>query len=63
MTTIHYIFYFVLAIQMWLTVRYVAKAIVKDVPNYKVYKLAIVLFVPIIGYILMTKETDEIEYP
>lgn len=43
-------------IQIYLALRYAVKAVMGSIDNYNILKLAIVLFVPIIGYYLATKK-------
>ncbi len=43
-------------IQIYLALRYAVKAVMGSVDNYNILKLAMVLFVPIIGYYFATKK-------
>ena len=43
-------------VQIYLAVRYAVKAVTGHIDNYSFIKLAMVLFVPIAGYFIATKE-------
>jgi hypothetical protein len=49
-------FSYLAIIQIYLALRYAVKAVMGSVDNYNILKLAMVLFVPIIGYYLATKK-------
>jgi NADH:ubiquinone oxidoreductase subunit 3 (subunit A) len=52
-----YLFVYALCIlQIYLAVRYVVKAVMRDVENYNIFKLIMVLVIPIFGYYYATKE-------
>ncbi len=54
-----YLFIYALCIvQFYLAVRYVAKAVMRDVENYNIFKLIMVLLIPIAGYYYATKEEN-----
>jgi NADH:ubiquinone oxidoreductase subunit 3 (subunit A) len=49
-------FMYLIIIQIYLALRYAIKAVMGNVDNYNILKLAMVLFIPIIGYYLATKK-------
>ena len=54
--SIYWLYSFLPIVQCYLAFRYALKSITGQIENYSFVKLAIVLFVPIIGYYLATKE-------
>ena len=55
-----YIIYFLIIIQLYLALRYAVRAVTLHIDNYSFLKLAMVLFIPIVGYFIATKEETPI---
>ena len=51
-----YIIYFLIIVQLYLGVRYAVRAVTGHIENYSFLKMAMVLFIPIVGYFIATKE-------
>lgn len=47
-------------VQFYLALRYAVKAVTGHIDNYSFLKLAMVLFIPIVGYFIATKEETPI---
>lgn len=60
METSQTIYLFVVLIQLFFCLRYAIKASFGNAPEYRFYKLLIVLLVPVAGYFMVMKEPVEV---
>ena len=51
-----YLIWILCIVQIYLAVRYAVKAVTGHVDNYSFLRLVMVLFIPIVGYFIATKE-------
>ena len=51
-----YFIWILCIVQIYLALRYALKAVTGHVDNYSFLKLTMVLFIPIVGYFIATKE-------
>lgn len=52
--------YPLIIIHLYLAVRFTIKAVQGDIENYNFLKMALVVFLPFVGYYIATKEEQEV---
>jgi hypothetical protein len=57
MTDVQTLLIYVYYIQIFLAVRYVIKSSFGHVTNYNIFKLMVVLFVPVAGYFIVMRQS------